>query len=85
MATQQQQLASRIFEQSTDGIAVIDNNNQIVMINPTLCRLLNRQADSVINEPVTKLFSSIQITSINSILFEQRRYWNGEIIEVTAD
>ncbi|PSW20100.1 hypothetical protein C9I98_08550 [Photobacterium sanctipauli] len=85
LATQQQQLASRIFEQSTDGIAVIDNNNQIVMINPTLCRLLNRQADSVINEPVTKLFSSIQITSINSILFEQRRYWNGEIIEVTAD
>lgn len=83
-ALSRQRLAARVFENSQDGLMVINQDGVITMVNPAVTRLLGYPAERLVNhKPSTVLswqqFTSLMPTIISSVM--NYGQWQGEIWE----
>jgi diguanylate cyclase (GGDEF)-like protein/PAS domain S-box-containing protein len=86
--TYKQQLATGIFENSQDGIMVLDKDDKIIMVNPALEQLTGHKEDHLINELAYKVFNGDECRrSVDAIREAATEHgsWEGEIVEYHRD
>lgn len=87
-AQSRQRLAAGVFENSQDGLIVIDHSGVITMANPAVTVLLGFNSDELINQLPEKVFTWQQFTQLMPTIIESTsRYgqWQGEIWEQNKD
>jgi diguanylate cyclase (GGDEF)-like protein/PAS domain S-box-containing protein len=83
-----QQLATGIFENSQDGIIVLDNSGKILMVNPAFESLLGYSEESVVEEQIYEATRCQDFEQKNQLIRKavlEHGYWEGELKENHAD
>ncbi|MFS1475001.1 diguanylate cyclase domain-containing protein [Vibrio lentus] len=83
-AMSRQRLAAGVFENSKDGLIVLNSSNVITMVNPAVTQLLGYHADLLVDKTPFEVFSWQQFSSLMpTILSSLENYgqWQGEVWE----
>ncbi len=81
-AEDQLRLNATVFDTTTEGIIVTDENNRIVTVNPAFCRITGYEPQEVIGQEPSMLASGKHDAMFYEELWEQlkkRGFWSGEI------
>ncbi|MGR5080377.1 diguanylate cyclase [Photobacterium swingsii] len=85
LAEKQQRLAARIFEQSREGIIVIDYEGRIQMINPSLSSIMGYSIDELMGEKINDFLEIEYFEEIRHTIESGGGRWRGEILEKHKD
>jgi diguanylate cyclase (GGDEF)-like protein/PAS domain S-box-containing protein len=83
-----QQLATGIFENSQDGIIVLDHTGKVLMVNPAFETLLGYSEGSIVNEQVyeaTRCQGFEQKNHMVRSAVSEHGTWEGELMEAHAN
>ncbi|UXA00195.1 diguanylate cyclase domain-containing protein [Vibrio splendidus] len=86
-AMSRQRIAAGVFENSKDGLIVLNSSNVITMVNPAITQLLGYHADLLVGKTPFEVFSWQQFSSLlptirNSL--DNYGQWQGEVWEKSA-
>ncbi|WP_261859164.1 diguanylate cyclase domain-containing protein [Photobacterium sanguinicancri] len=81
LAEKQQRLAARIFEQSREGIIVIDYEGCILMVNSALSSIMGYEADELMGAHINDFLEIKYIYQIHQTIEGAGGRWRGEISE----
>ncbi len=86
-AMSRQRIAACVFENSKDGLIVLNSSNVITMVNPAITQLLGYHADLLVGKTPFEVFSWQQFSSLlptirNSL--DNYGQWQGEVWEKSA-
>ncbi|MGF1690739.1 diguanylate cyclase [Photobacterium kagoshimensis] len=85
LAEKQQRLAARIFEQSREGILVVDYKGNIQMINPSLSSIMGYHPDELMGAYINDFLESENFDEIRHTIENGGGRWRGEILEKHKD
>ncbi|EPI5810625.1 diguanylate cyclase [Vibrio vulnificus] len=83
-ALNRQRIAAGVFENSEDGLVVLDHNGLITMTNPAVTRMLGYPQEILIGKSLLKAFDWQQIQIIMPTIQESLEHygqWQGEVLE----
>lgn len=86
-AMSRQRIAAGVFENSKDGLIVLNSSNVITMVNPAITQLLGYHSDLLVGKTPFEVFSWQQFSSLMpTILSSLENYgqWQGEVWEKSA-
>lgn len=84
LAINKHRIASDVFENSQDGLLVIDNQGVITMTNPAVSRMLGYPAERLIGQSLMHAFEWHQLATLVPTIHESLELygqWQGEIVE----
>ena len=87
IAMSRQRIAAGVFENSKDGLIVLNSSNVITMVNPAVTQLLGYHADLLVDKTPFEAFSWQQFSSLMPTIrssLENYGQWQGEIWEKSA-
>ncbi|CDT70826.1 GGDEF domain [Vibrio coralliirubri] len=86
-AMSRQRIAAGVFENSKDGLIVLNSSNVITMVNPAITQLLGYHSDLLVGKTPFEVFSwqqfSLLMPTIRSSL-DNYGQWQGEVWEKSA-
>ncbi|GAA5646837.1 hypothetical protein Vpro01_02600 [Vibrio proteolyticus] len=83
-----QRLAAGVFENSHDGLMVLDHDGVITMVNPAFSRMLGYHQNTVLGKPPGEVMDWHQLTSLMPTITDaafEYGLWQGEIWEKHID
>ncbi|MEZ8723748.1 diguanylate cyclase [Vibrio pomeroyi] len=83
-AMSRQRIAAGVFENSKDGLIVLNSSNVITMVNPAITQLLGYHADLLVGKTPFEVFSWQQFSSLMPTIrssLENYGQWQGEVWE----
>ncbi|MGR5238165.1 diguanylate cyclase domain-containing protein [Vibrio alfacsensis] len=83
-AMNRQRVAGRVFENSQDGLVVINDQGTITMVNPAITRFVGLEAEQLVGQPFIKSIRWRKLHSMMPNILESiNNYgmWQGEVIE----
>ncbi|WP_210443010.1 diguanylate cyclase domain-containing protein [Vibrio crassostreae] len=86
-AMSRQRIAAGVFENSKDGLIVLNSSNVITMVNPAVTELLGYHADLLVGKTPFEVFSWQQFSSLMPTIrssLENYGQWQGEVWEKSA-
>ncbi|OED60142.1 diguanylate cyclase [Vibrio tasmaniensis ZS-17] len=86
-AMSRQRIAAGVFENSKDGLIVLNSSNVITMVNPAITQLLGYHSDLLVGKTPFEVFSWQQFSSLMpTIRSSLGNYgqWQGEVWEKSA-
>ncbi|PME33906.1 diguanylate cyclase [Vibrio sp. 10N.286.55.E10] len=86
-AMSRQRIAAGVFENSKDGLIVLNSSNVITMVNPAVTGLLGYHADLLVGKTPFDVFSWQQFSSLMPTIrssLENYGQWQGEVWEKSA-
>ncbi|CAK3113531.1 GGDEF domain [Vibrio crassostreae] len=86
-AMSRQRIAAGVFENSKDGLIVLNSSNVITMVNPAVTELLGYHADRLVGKTPFEVFSWQQFSSLMPTIrssLENYGQWQGEVWEKSA-
>ncbi|PTO84749.1 diguanylate cyclase domain-containing protein [Vibrio splendidus] len=86
-AMSRQRIAAGVFENSKDGLIVLNSSNVITMVNPAVTQLLGYHADLLVGKTPFDVFSWQQFSSLMPTIrssLENYGQWQGEVWEKSA-
>ena len=86
-AMSRQRIAAGVFENSKDGLIVLNSSNVITMVNPAVTGLLGYHADLLVGKTPFEVFSWQQFSSLMPTIrssLENYGQWQGEVWEKSA-
>lgn len=87
IAMSRQRIAAGVFENSKDGLIVLNSSNVITMVNPAVTQLLGYHADLLVGKTPFEVFSWQQFSSLMPTIrssLENYGQWQGEVWEKSA-
>ncbi|MCG9690787.1 diguanylate cyclase [Vibrio sp. Isolate22] len=87
IAMSSQRIAAGVFENSKDGLIVLNSSNVITMVNPAVTQLLGYHADLLVGKTPFEVFSWQQFSSLMPTIrssLENYGQWQGEVWEKSA-
>ena len=87
IAMSRQRIAAGVFENSKDGLIVLNSSNVITMVNPAVTQLLGYHADLLVDKTPFEAFSWQQFSSLMPTIrssLENYGQWQGEVWEKSA-
>lgn len=86
-AMSRQRIAAGVFENSKDGLIVLNSSNVITMVNPAVTQLLGFHADLLVGKTPFEAFSWQQFSSLIPTIrssLDNYGQWQGEVWEKSA-
>lgn len=86
-AMSRQRIAAGVFENSKDGLIVLNSSNVITMVNPAITQLLGYHSDLLVGKTPFEVFSWQQFSSLMPTIrssLENYGQWQGEVWEKSA-
>ncbi len=86
-AMSRQRIAAGVFENSKDGLIVLNSSNVITMVNPAITQLLGYHADLLVGKTPFEVFSWQQFSSLMPTIrssLDNYGQWQGEVWEKSA-
>ncbi|MEZ9410748.1 diguanylate cyclase domain-containing protein [Vibrio lentus] len=86
-AMSRQRIAAGVFENSKDGLIVLNSSNVITMVNPAITQLLGYHSDLLVGKTPFDVFSWQQFSSLMPTIrssLENYGQWQGEVWEKSA-
>ncbi|MBE8574768.1 diguanylate cyclase [Vibrio sp. OPT18] len=86
-AMSRQRIAAGVFENSKDGLIVLNSSNVITMVNPAVTQLLGYHSDLLVGKTPFEVFSWQQFSSLMPTIrssLENYGQWQGEVWEKSA-
>ncbi|MFA0000396.1 diguanylate cyclase [Vibrio lentus] len=86
-AMSRQRIAAGVFENSKDGLIVLNSSNVITMVNPAITQLLGYHSDLLVGKIPFEVFSWQQFSSLMPTIrssLENYGQWQGEVWEKSA-
>ncbi|OEF93358.1 diguanylate cyclase domain-containing protein [Vibrio splendidus] len=86
-ALSRQRIAAGVFENSKDGLIVLNSSNVITMVNPAITQLLGYHSDLLVGKTPFEVFSWQQFSSLMPTIrssLENYGQWQGEVWEKSA-
>ncbi|WP_052879573.1 diguanylate cyclase domain-containing protein [Vibrio coralliirubri] len=87
MAMSRQRIAAGVFENSKDGLIVLNSANVITMVNPAITQLLGYHSDLLVGKTPFEVFSWQQFSSLMPTIrssLDNYGQWQGEVWEKSA-
>ncbi len=72
-------LSSSLFNNSSDGVFVLDNNQRFRTVNRVFCQIFNRQKGELIGMPLFQVIHTDQLKSISQSMVSNGR-WQGDFL-----
>jgi len=88
LALGRQRLAAGIFENSKDGLILLDSQSNITMVNPAVTQLLGYDGDQLVNKPIDEVLMWPQFGSLLPVIrqsLDDFGHWQGEVWEQHCD
>ena len=88
VALRRQRLAAGVFENSQDGIILLNHQGVITVINPKVTQLLGYSNEDVMNKPIDDVLAWNQFSSLLPSIeqsLEEFGQWQGEVWERHTD
>ncbi|MEG3220267.1 diguanylate cyclase [Vibrio gigantis] len=82
-----QRIAAGVFENSKDGLIVLNSSNVITMVNPAITQLLGYHSDLLVGKTPFEVFSWQQFSSLMPTIrssLDNYGQWQGEVWEKSA-
>ncbi|WP_373960577.1 diguanylate cyclase domain-containing protein [Vibrio gigantis] len=86
-AMSRQRIAAGVFENSKDGLIVLNSSNVITMVNPAITQLLGYHSDLLVGKTPFEVFSWQQFSSLMPTIrssLDNYGQWQGEVWEKSA-
>ncbi|TKF69457.1 diguanylate cyclase [Vibrio sp. F13] len=86
-AMSRQSIAAGVFENSKDGLIVLNSSNVITMVNPAITQLLGYHSDLLVGKTPFEVFSWQQFSSLMPTIrssLDNYGQWQGEVWEKSA-
>ncbi|MFA0484525.1 diguanylate cyclase domain-containing protein [Vibrio sp. 10N.222.55.B11] len=86
-AMSRQRIAAGVFENSKDGLIVLNSSNVITMVNPAITQLLGYHSDLLVGKTPFEVFSWQQFPSLMPTIrssLDNYGQWQGEVWEKSA-
>ncbi|CDT81916.1 GGDEF domain [Vibrio coralliirubri] len=86
-AMSRQRIAAGVFENSKDGLIVLNSANVITMVNPAITQLLGYHSDLLVGKTPFEVFSWQQFSSLMPTIrssLDNYGQWQGEVWEKSA-
>ncbi|CDT73407.1 GGDEF domain [Vibrio coralliirubri] len=86
-AMSRQRIAAGVFENSKDGLIVLNSSNVITMVNPAVTQLLGYHSDLLVGKTPFEVFSWQQFSSLMPTIrssLDNYGQWQGEVWEKSA-
>lgn len=86
-AMSRQRIAAGVFENSKDGLIVLNSANVITMVNPAITQLLGYHSDLLVGKTPFEVFSWQQFSSLMPTIrssLDNYGQWQGEVWEESA-
>ncbi|MFA0382198.1 diguanylate cyclase domain-containing protein [Vibrio sp. 10N.222.54.A3] len=86
-AMSRQRIAAGVFENSKDGLIVLNSSNVITMVNPAITQLLGYHSDLLVAKTPFEVFSWQQFSSLMPTIrssLDNYGQWQGEVWEKSA-
>ncbi|WP_086774342.1 diguanylate cyclase domain-containing protein [Vibrio coralliirubri] len=86
-AMSRQRIAAGVFENSKDGLIVLNSSNVITMVNPAITQLLGYHSDLLVGKTPFEVFSWQQFSSLMPTIrssLDHYGQWQGEVWEKSA-
>ncbi|KAB0479129.1 diguanylate cyclase [Vibrio chagasii] len=83
-AMSRQRIAAGVFENSKDGLIVVNSSNIITMVNPAVTQMLGYHSDLLVGKTPFEVFSWQQLSSLMPTIrtsLENYGQWQGEVSE----
>lgn len=77
-------LSSSLFNNSSEGVFVLDENQQFRTCNRVFCQIMNRQKGELIDSPLFQVLQTDQAQRISQGMVNNGR-WSGDIITTGSD
>jgi diguanylate cyclase (GGDEF)-like protein/PAS domain S-box-containing protein len=77
-------LSSSLFNNSTDGVFVLDENQQFRTCNRVFCQILNRQKGELVDLPLFQVIRTDQSQRISQGMVSNGR-WSGDLMAQRSD
>ncbi|CDU01555.1 GGDEF domain [Vibrio coralliirubri] len=86
-AMSRQRIAAGVFENSKDGLIVLNSSNVITMVNPAITQLLGYHSDLLVGKTPFEVFSWQQFSSLMPTIrssLDNYGQWQGEVWEKSS-
>ncbi|MEJ2043950.1 MAG: EAL domain-containing protein [Reinekea sp.] len=77
-------LSSSLFNNSSDGVFVLDENQQFRTVNRVFCQIFSRQKGELINLPLFQVIHTEKAKSISQGMVSNGR-WQGDLVALRND